>query len=175
MGTSRGPVREAIRQLEQEGLVEHFSHRGATVTGVPEAELAGVNELRAVIEARGFVDAARFVNQVDLDELGGIADAYELAEQAADLERVVDLNHQFHSYVLGLSRLVVLRRIWDGLDGFLRVDMYQRIDRPEQVLVDATGTAIPTHHDLIAALDTRDRIHLRDAIVRHVLQGPWPV
>ena len=54
MGVSRAPVREAMRQLEQEGLVESFAHRGAVVTGLPEDEVDAIYELRALIETRAF-------------------------------------------------------------------------------------------------------------------------
>ena len=59
MGVSRAPVREAIRQLEQEGLVEFFPHRGAVVVGLPDAEIDAIYELRAMIEGRATADASR--------------------------------------------------------------------------------------------------------------------
>ncbi len=58
MGVSRAPVREAIRQLEQEGLVQFNPHRGAVVLGLPEAEIDAVYELRAVIESRAMARVA---------------------------------------------------------------------------------------------------------------------
>ena len=57
MGVSRAPVREAIRQLEQEGLVEFFPHRGAVVIGLPEDEIDAIYELRAQIEGRAIARA----------------------------------------------------------------------------------------------------------------------
>src|SRR5918998_1914266 len=48
MGVSRAPVREAVRQLEQEGLVEFLPHRGSTVVGVPDEEIDAIYEMRAL-------------------------------------------------------------------------------------------------------------------------------
>src|ERR687894_3249082 len=69
MGVSRAPVREAIRQLEQEGLVEFFPHRGAVVVGLPEDEIDAIYEMRALIEATAM---ARAVDRITEDDLKGL-------------------------------------------------------------------------------------------------------
>src|SRR3954462_14359633 len=51
LGVSRGPVREAFRQLEQEGLLVSYPHRGTFVATVPEDEIEEVYALRAHLEA----------------------------------------------------------------------------------------------------------------------------
>ena len=69
MGVSRAPVREAIRHLEQEGLVEIFPHRGAVVVGLPEAEIDAIYELRAVIEGRATAASVGVVGEAELARL----------------------------------------------------------------------------------------------------------
>ncbi|NJO12955.1 MAG: GntR family transcriptional regulator [Gammaproteobacteria bacterium] len=58
VGVSRTPVREAIRRLHAEGLLEIGSHRGAVVTGWTNEDRDDVLELRAALEARGAAQAA---------------------------------------------------------------------------------------------------------------------
>ncbi len=58
LGVSRAPVREAMRMLEHEGLLESLPRRGATVVSVPEDEIQMFYELRAEIEAKAFARAA---------------------------------------------------------------------------------------------------------------------
>lgn len=172
MGTSRGPVRESLRQLEQEGLVEFFPHRGAVVVGVPEDELAGVMGLRAVIEARGFSIAADFLSKNDFDRLKAIAGSHDAALRSRDIEKVVGLDRRFHAYILEVSGLVLLRRIWDSLDGLMRVDAYKRLDRAGREPVEPAD--IPTHVNLLDALGRRDDALIRRSIVRHILRGAPP-
>src|SRR5687768_1927778 len=69
LGVSRGPIREALRQLEQEGLVEFFPHRGAVVVGVAEAEVETIYGIRALLEGRAFARACRVVTDEDIDAL----------------------------------------------------------------------------------------------------------
>jgi len=51
LGVSRAPVREALRQLVQEGLIEFYPHRGAVVVGLPDDEIDVIYQLRATIDA----------------------------------------------------------------------------------------------------------------------------
>src|SRR5262249_5790693 len=69
MGVSRAPVRESIRQLEQEGLVEFFPHRGAVVIGLPNDEIDAIYELRALIEERAIERACATATADDLKRL----------------------------------------------------------------------------------------------------------
>src|SRR3954452_14391644 len=69
LGVSRGPVREALRQLEQEGLVEFFPHRGAVVVGVGESEIETIYAIRALLEERDFAKACRLVGDAEPDSL----------------------------------------------------------------------------------------------------------
>src|SRR6478752_10082953 len=74
LGVSRGPVREALRQLEQEGLVEFYPHRGAIVVGVGETEIETIYMIRALLEERAFAKAARVVDDTELESLAGMVE-----------------------------------------------------------------------------------------------------
>ena len=73
-GVSRGPLREALRQLEQEGLVEFHTHRGAVVVGVADTEIETIYGIRSLLEERAFASAARVITDDDLDELSAMVD-----------------------------------------------------------------------------------------------------
>ena len=87
LGVSRGPVREALRQLEQEGLVEFFPHRGAVVVGVAEAEVETIYGIRALLEGRAFARACRVVTDDDLDALADMVERMIEASEAGDVAR----------------------------------------------------------------------------------------
>ena len=70
-GTSRGPVREALRQLENEGLVMSFPYRGAVVLGVSDEEVQEVLiPIRLTLERYSFVRALPTMTEDDFAELG---------------------------------------------------------------------------------------------------------
>ena len=87
LGVSRGPIREALRQLEQEGLVEFFPHRGAVVVGVAEAEVETIYGIRALLEGRAFARACRVVTDDDIDALAETVARMIEASEAGDLAR----------------------------------------------------------------------------------------
>src|SRR5918998_4976666 len=90
LGVSRGPVRQAFRQLEQEGLLVSYPHRGTFVASVPEDEIDEVYALRAHVE----VYAARRVVARQPDEaaraLQELVDAMQAAADAKDLAALAD-------------------------------------------------------------------------------------
>src|SRR5688572_31652651 len=97
LGTSRGPVREALRQLENEGLVMSFPYRGAVVLGVSDEEVQEVLiPIRLTLERYSFVHAAERMTDADFAELGKQIWAMEQAEKAGDLEKIVEADLRFH-------------------------------------------------------------------------------
>ncbi len=172
MGVSRAPVREAIRHLEQEGLVEIFPHRGAVVVGLPEAEIDAIYELRSVIEGRAIAAAVRSVTDEDLERLETLIDEMGRAIDAREVETVADLDLQFHGLIVELSGMTLLRHIWSGLDGLVRVRSYQALDRPGATAEYFLANAAGSHSVLVDALRDGDPEAAAILARQHVLEVP---
>jgi len=169
MGVSRAPVREAIRQLEQEGLVEFFPHRGAVVVGLPEDEIDAIYELRAEIEARAIARACATASETDLTRLEGLIADMQKALKQHDIDEVAEIDLRFHGAIVELSGFSLLRHIWQSLDGLVRVRSYQALDRPGRAAQYFLSGSIASHSVLIDALRARDAAMAADAIRAHIL------
>ena len=100
-GISRTPVREAIRQLEADGLVAHMPRQGATIRVLDYTEVMELYEMRAVLEGTAARLAARAASDLELDELVALND--ELAK-AGDVRSAYELNRQFHMTLLDAAK-----------------------------------------------------------------------
>src|SRR5690606_7458503 len=98
-GVSRTPVREALRKLHAEGLLEFIPHQGAIVTEWTKEDRDDVFELRALLESYGAARAARRMSDVGIAQLRQLAeDQYHetLSKAPGYLTRIGELNSQFH-------------------------------------------------------------------------------
>lgn len=178
LGVSRGPVREALRQLEQEGLVEFFPHRGAVVVGVADAEMDAIYGIRALLEERAFARACRVIDAQELDALAETVERMIQASEAGDAAAVTEYDMRFHGRVVELSGFQYLRRLWTSIDGVVRLRAARDAERPE--VADAASARdwlmAPSieHRDLVDALRTRRpataakaaRMHISHALER---------
>ena len=111
-GVSRTPVREALRKLHAEGLLEFVPHQGAVVSEWTAEDRDDIFALRALLESYGVSRAARRIKPEEVAELRQLAeDQYHETLSRTDgyLERIGDLNSQFHrriQEISGSSRLV---------------------------------------------------------------------
>jgi DNA-binding GntR family transcriptional regulator len=172
MGVSRAPVREAIRHLEQEGLIEIFPHRGAVVIGLPEAEIDAIYELRSVIEGRAIAAAVDVVGEPELARLEALIDEMGVAIKARDVEAIAEFDLQFHGLIVDLSGLTLLRHIWSSLDGLVRVRSFQALDRPGSTARYFLKNAATSHLVLVDALRDGDPDVAATLARRHVLEVP---
>jgi DNA-binding GntR family transcriptional regulator len=159
LGVSRGPVREALRQLEQEGLVEFFPHRGAVVVGVGESEIETIYAIRALLEERAFAKACRRIDDAELDALAETVEKMIAAGEEGDAAAVAEYDMRFHGRVVELSGFSYLRRLWTSIDGVVRLRAARDAERPE--MADATSArewlSEPSieHRVLVEALRSR--------------------
>lgn len=175
LGVSRGPVREALRQLEQEGLVEFFPHRGAVVVGVAEAEVETIYGIRALLEGRAFARTCRIVTTEDLDALAETVERMIEASEAGDIDAVTEHDLAFHGRVVELSGFQYLRRLWTSIDGVVRSRTYDPAPRPAptdrtESLAWLVGPSIE-HRELVEALRSGRPASASRAAMAHVTRG----
>jgi DNA-binding GntR family transcriptional regulator len=172
MGVSRAPVREAIRHLEQEGLVEIFPHRGAVVVGLPETEIDAIYELRAVIEGRATGASVGVVGEPELAQLGALIDEMRSAIKTQEVGAIADIDLRFHGLIVEWSGLTLLRHIWSSLDGLVRVRSYQALDRPGSTAKYFLKNAASSHTILVEAIRAGDADAAAALARQHVLEVP---
>jgi len=161
LGISRTPVREAIRQLEADGLVVHVPRVGAAVRGLDPGEVTELYEMRSVLEGTAARLAARAASVVELEELAAIN--AEMAAARGDPDRLHELNRQFHAALLDAARNRYLARSVAGLQKTLLLLGPTTLDREERV-----RSAVEEHAQVLEALRARDETVAEQAMRRHV-------
>ena len=108
LGVSRNPVREAIRVLASEGLVEVNARRGASVITISEQEARETVELRALLEGQNARQAARRQNKEVIKRIASVLNKGSLAVAHGRFEQLIELNLQFHRELAAAGENLVL-------------------------------------------------------------------
>ena len=124
-GTSIIPVREALKQLEAEGLVTFMPNRGAMVTGMTEDDIIEYSEIRASLEEMAARHAVSRMSRVDLARIEDAYDAFvQGAAQATGRHRSGELNRAFHNAIYAAAQRPRLLEMIDDLH--IRLNRYIR-------------------------------------------------
>ncbi len=169
LGTSRGPVREALRHLENEGLVMSFPYRGAVVLGVSDEEVQEVLiPIRLTLERYSFSHALDRLTAEDVAELGKQVWLMEQAAAVGDLAQNVEADLRFHEIVISASGQTHTVQIWRTIWPRIRAYFF-RYGRGQDL-----GRMVDEHRDLLAAVQAHDRDLMLEQLERHIAV-PVPV
>ncbi|MBA3233218.1 MAG: GntR family transcriptional regulator [Propionibacteriales bacterium] len=164
LGTSRAPVREALRQLEQEGLVASYPYRGSEVLGVSQDEVEQVLvPIRVTLERFAFSRALGRLDEDDFVELRRLVAEMEDAAHAGSTERLAEADIKFHELVIVASEQRHCLQIWKTIQP--RVRAHFRRDAPAH---DDPMSVALQHQELLEVLEAGDEAALLDAIDRHI-------
>lgn len=175
-GVSRGPVREALFQLQQEGLVELRRHRAARVREVSREDVAELYELRVDLERFAVKRAVRRVTADGLSDMGAVVAAYGRAVEGGDVQEAVDLDMRFHSLIYEAARHARLYACWTNL---LRSQIHAFVLSRSLVDPGYMAPCVPEHAAIRDALEAGEKEtavrlvekHLGDAYER-LLEAP---
>ncbi|MCL4545342.1 MAG: GntR family transcriptional regulator, partial [Chloroflexi bacterium] len=112
MGISRGPIREAIRQLEQDGLLEYHPRRGAVVSTLSRERIVDAYTVRAALEGLAAKLASQSLTAAGVARLAQLLDTMRVCAQQEDSDRLLQADVQFHESICELSGNRVLLRLW---------------------------------------------------------------
>lgn len=150
LGVSRIPVREALRQLEAEGLVTFSPHRGAVVSSLSIADIEELFALRTRLEGILLRRAVPLLTNEDFDRAEEILDEYDAAFRNRDVAAWGDLNWQFHSTLYFAAHRPVTMTVVERLH--LHSNRYARM---QLALTHGEARAQEEHHAILAAARKR--------------------
>jgi DNA-binding GntR family transcriptional regulator len=163
LGVSRTPLREAIKLLAAEGLVDLLPNRGAVAVKLTEADIVNTFEVLAGLEAMAGELAAQRVSADELAEIRALHFEMLAAFSRRDLSNYYRLNSRIHNAINGAARNPVL------------TGTYQRINARVQSLrfrsnqnEDKWQRAVTEHERMVRALGERDAAALRQVLIEHL-------
>jgi len=165
MGISRAPVREALRQLEEEGLLVNIPFKGWYVTEVTPKAMGEIVSLRRVVEAFAAERAAELAKAGDVRALQHLHQDMERAAAHEDADELLELHLQFHGRFYELAAHDLLRQVWTTMEGQLR--LYLRL---HQLTYDTLPHYVEAHRPIVDALAARDVEALKAAIQEHLAE-----
>jgi DNA-binding GntR family transcriptional regulator len=163
LGVGRTPVREALRALAREQLVEVYPRRGMFVSGVDVGDLAGLSEVRAALESHAARLAAERATETDRAVIGQLLGELAGIDGQPDERTLIDLDQRIHRHVYRCTHnaflastldayYVLTLRIW-----FLALDRVARLE-----------DAVAEHRELLEAIRVGDPERAEVAMRRHV-------
>lgn len=164
LGTSRTPVREALRKLEVEKLVIYYPHRGTVVSEFPADEIAELHQVRTLLERFIARRAARNATPQDIEKLQSIL---ARAERGKAPDEILEAVEDFNAAIFGISKaehLVDLtRRIRELLQRVLlsnHLDPARRTEAHEE------------HRRIVEALAANDPDRAEQFTIEHLNRAP---
>jgi DNA-binding GntR family transcriptional regulator len=164
MGVSRTPVREALRQLTSEGLVQLVPHKGAFVSQPCIEEISDLFEVMSVLEGTCARLAATHMKERDLQKIETLHKELEAHYQNRDHEAYLKTNHVFHVFIQELTGNRVLNDVINGLRQKILLYRQRQLYQPERF-----DQSVQEHRNLLGAFRTRDPESAESLMKHHLL------
>ncbi|MHB1131421.1 MAG: GntR family transcriptional regulator [Chloroflexota bacterium] len=151
LGVSRTPVREALRQLELEGLVRTIPNKGAVVVGVSEKDIDDIYTIRMHIEGLAAKWAADNITDEEIGALREIVELQEYYVSRGDTLQVWHLDSRFHELIYECCRSRPLKHTLSSFHHY--------IQKARALSFKTTGrakVAVQEHRDILEAISSRD-------------------
>lgn len=164
LGMSRTPIREALKLLATEGLVELRSHRGALVMPFRAEEIPALFEVAAGVERLGAELAALRATAAELTELRQLQELMERHHDAAARNLYFDLNQRIHRAIIAAAGNAVLTAT--------HAMLFARVERVRFFALNSQprwNDSVREHREILAALEDRNPARAGRALTEHVM------
>lgn len=164
LGVSRMPLREALKQLEVEGLVRMEPRRGAIVTPISIDDIEEIYQLRAMLEGEAAVKALPFLDEEDIRDLEELYEQMiQLDHSETDMEKYMKMNADFHQIIIEACP-------WRRIKGYIDTLWKGIPPYTPSVLVDHLAESHKEHSLIVKYVKENNPIKLRDVIETHILR-----
>jgi DNA-binding GntR family transcriptional regulator len=170
LGVSHTPIREALKQLQAEGLVEHVPYRGVRVVEFSLDDVVDIYTMRSALEGLAAAAAALRASDDELAEIRRLHEAMVACKSPIDdLPKIRELNRSFHRQIVLASRRTYLIRTLEQMWSWFPTMLWNR----HTLMADAStperaDTDNREHEQIVAALEARDPQRAEHLIREHI-------
>ncbi len=162
-GVSRTPVREALRQLELEGLVELIPNKGAVILGISPEDICDIYQIRAMLEGCAAERAAQKATGEDIRKLTEILDLTEFYIERQNMQQLQAMDGQFHQLIYEMSGSRMFKRVLK--------DLHYYIGLTRDASLKSEGRAVQSvkeHRAVLMAISQHDGEKAKELMNLHV-------
>ncbi|MCX7779412.1 MAG: GntR family transcriptional regulator [Negativicutes bacterium] len=163
LGVSRTPIREAIRLLEVEGLIETTTKKGAVVLGISRKDVQDIYAIRQLVEGLAARWAAEHITPADLKELQKTFDLMEFYAQRNDVDEIAELDNRFHQLIYEASGSKILNLTLSNLHQYVQLARMESLRMKNRL-----PHTIAEHRSILEALAAKDPDAAEKALTEHV-------
>ena len=164
LGVSRTPVREALRQLELEGLVHIIPNKGAYVTGITEKDVHDIYMTRSMLEGLCARWAAEHISEEQIQEMEEVLLLTEYHLDRGNAEQLAELDGKFHEVLYDASQSRILRHILSDFHKYVQVERKRSVKKE-----DRAKKSLEEHREILNALRTGDADRAEELAHIHIL------
>ncbi len=164
LGVSRTPVREALRQLELEGLVTIIPNKGAYVNGITEKDIHDIYIIRSYLEGLCAKWACDHITNEQIDELEEIVYLSEFHAKKEHHEQILSLDNKFHQLIYEASNSKILHHVL--------TDFHHYVERIRKITLASESRALNSnkeHTAILEAIKQRDGDKAEQLAHEHIM------
>jgi DNA-binding GntR family transcriptional regulator len=162
LGLSRSPVRQALQEMERQGIVVIVPRKGAYVANWSIADIEDFVRVRILLEVQAVEQAATRITPQEIAALYAIVDGMVAAAVKQAVDREIDCDLAFHKQVVGASRNSTLIQVYSTIE--LRIHMFMIYEKYIDPAVQQRLELTQKHAPIVAALQARDA-----GLARHLI------
>lgn len=163
LGVSRTPVREALRQLELEGLVNIVPNKGATVAGFSAKDMNDIYVIRSYLEGLCAKWACENITEEQIEEMEEIQYLCEFHCKKEHYEQMVELDNRFHDILYAASNSKMLNHILSDFHHYVQRIRAVSLSNPERAT-----RCMDEHNAIVEALKQRDGMKAEELAHQHI-------
>lgn len=163
LGVSRTPVREALKQLELDGLVDNIPNRGVIVKGISAGDITDILAIRLSIERLVGKWACERITEEEVKNLCEIYDLMEFYTMKKDSDKIFELNTKFHEILYSSAKSRYLESILNDFQLFIKSARSRSLKEPGRLEI-----ALSEHKKILDSIKSRDIEATENALVYHI-------
>lgn len=165
LNVSRTPVREAIRQLELEGLVYSIPNKETVVAGITEEDVEDIFMIRRRLEGLAARRAAERITEEELEEMKEAIDLTEFYASKNDIVHIGELDHRFHDIIYNATKSKIMKQVLSDFHTYVQKTRMTSLETPGRI-----QGLLEEHTAIYKAIQAKDGDQAEKLMDNHIRQ-----